>query len=78
LVRRRNRPPSRFRPGTIRYGFVHHAHHEAARLPAGLIERLREAKVFASDRLDGLRLGPHVWANKADVARCLAALRAAF
>lgn len=46
-------------------------------LPAGLIERLREGKVFASDRLGGLRLSPHVWANEADVARCLTALRAA-
>ena len=46
-------------------------------LPAGLVERLREAKVFASERLGGLRLSPHVWANEADVERCLAALRAA-
>lgn len=46
-------------------------------LPAGLIGRLREARVFASDRLGGLRLSPHVWADEADVARCLAALRAA-
>jgi len=46
-------------------------------LPAGLVERLRADKVFASDRLGGLRLSPHVWANKADVARCLTALRAA-
>ena len=45
-------------------------------LPSGLIERLREDKVFASDRLGGLRLSPHVWANEADVARCLTALRA--
>ena len=46
-------------------------------LPADLIERLREHKVFASNRLGGLRLSPHVWANEGDVARCLAALRAA-
>lgn len=46
-------------------------------LPADLIGRLREDRVFASDRLGGLRLSPHVWANEADVARCLAALRAA-
>ena len=46
-------------------------------LPAGLIGRLRGDKVFVSDRLGGLRLSPHVWANEADVARCLSALRAA-
>ncbi len=46
-------------------------------LPADFIERLREDKVFASNRLSGLRLSPHVWANEADVARCLTALRAA-
>ena len=46
-------------------------------LPEGLIGRLRADGVFASDRLGGLRLSPHVWANEADVARCLAALQAA-
>jgi len=46
-------------------------------LPAGLIGRLRADGVFASDRLGGLRLSPHVWANEADVTRCLAVLRAA-
>ncbi len=45
--------------------------------PADLIGRLREADVFASVRLGVLRLSPHVWANEADVARCLAALAAA-
>ncbi len=46
-------------------------------LPEGLIGRLRGDKVFVSDRLGGLRLSPHVWANEADVARCLSSLRAA-
>ncbi len=46
-------------------------------LPEGLIARLRGDGVFASDRLGGLRLSPHVWANEADVTRCLAALQAA-
>lgn len=46
-------------------------------LPAGLIGRLRADGVFASDRLGGLRLSPHAWANEADAARCLAALQAA-
>jgi selenocysteine lyase/cysteine desulfurase len=46
-------------------------------LPSDLIGRLREAGVFASVRLGGLRLSPHVWANEADVARCLAAMSAA-
>lgn len=46
-------------------------------LPEGLIGRLRDNKVFVSDRLGGLRLSPHVWADEADVARCLSALRAA-
>jgi selenocysteine lyase/cysteine desulfurase len=46
-------------------------------LPTGLIGRLRAGGVFASERLGGLRLSPHVWANEADTARCLAALRAA-
>ncbi len=46
-------------------------------LPEGLIARLRDDGVFASDRLGGLRLSPHVWANEADVTRCLAALQAA-
>ncbi len=45
--------------------------------PADLIERLRKADVFASVRLGVLRLSPHVWANEADLARCLAALSAA-
>ena len=46
-------------------------------LPPDLIEQLREAGVFASDRLGVLRLSPHVWTNEADVARCLAALSTA-
>ena len=44
-------------------------------LPADAIDRLRERDVFASSRAGGLRLSPHVWANEADVSRCLAALR---
>ncbi len=44
-------------------------------LPADAIERLRKRDVFASSRGGGLRLSPHVWADEADVARCLAALR---
>jgi selenocysteine lyase/cysteine desulfurase len=46
-------------------------------LPDGLIGRLRAEGVFASERLGGLRLSPHVWADEADAARCLTALRAA-
>lgn len=45
-------------------------------LPSGFIERLRENSVFASNRLGGLRLSPHVWVNETDVARCLTAMRA--
>ncbi len=46
-------------------------------LPADIVERLRRRDVFASLRGGGLRLSPHVWANEADVAHCLAALREA-
>ncbi len=46
-------------------------------MPPDLIKRMREAGVFASDRLGVLRLSPHVWMNEADVARCLATLSAA-
>ncbi len=46
-------------------------------LPEGLIERLRADGVFASLRLGALRLSPHVWADEADVDRCLAALGSA-
>ncbi len=46
-------------------------------VPADLVERLRERDVFASSRGGGLRLSPHVWADEADVARGLAALREA-
>ncbi len=57
------------------------AHILGLRVPGGatpeLVGRLREAGVFASVRLGVLRLSPHVWANEADVARCLAALPAA-
>ena len=42
-----------------------------------LMERLREAGVFASVRLGVLGLGPHAWTNEADVTRCVAALPAA-
>ncbi len=45
-------------------------------LPSGLIERLRADKVFVSDRLGTLRISPHVWADEADVARCLYSLQA--
>ncbi|WP_298955714.1 aminotransferase class V-fold PLP-dependent enzyme [uncultured Methylobacterium sp.] len=46
-------------------------------LPDGLIARLRAGRVFASDRLGALRLSPHVWTDEAEIARALAALRAA-
>ena len=44
-------------------------------LPADAIDRLRKRDVFASSRGGGLRLSPHVWADEADVSRCLVALR---
>lgn len=46
-------------------------------LPEGMMARLRASGVHASERLGGLRLSPHVWADEADVARCLEALRGA-
>ncbi len=46
-------------------------------LPSDLVDGLKTAGVFASERQGGLRLSPHVWANEADVARCLKALSAA-
>lgn len=45
--------------------------------PADLLERLRGDAVFASERSGALRLSPHVWVNEDDLARCVAALRAA-
>lgn len=45
-------------------------------VPDGLIARLRERDVFVSDRLGVLRISPHVWADEADVDRCVIALRA--
>ena len=44
-------------------------------LPVGLIDGLQAEGVFVSDRLGTLRISPHVWANEADVERCLNALR---
>jgi selenocysteine lyase/cysteine desulfurase len=43
-------------------------------LAPGLIDRLKRKGVFVSERLGCLRVSPHVWADEADVARCLAAL----
>jgi len=43
-------------------------------LPENLVDRLRAANVFVSERSGSLRLSPHVWADQDDVARCLAAL----
>ena len=43
-------------------------------MPSHLIEALRSEGVFVSDRLGTLRISPHVWADEADVARCLEAL----
>ena len=43
-------------------------------LPDGLIEALRSEGVFVSNRLGTLRISPHVWADEADVERCLQAL----
>lgn len=43
-------------------------------LPPGLMEQLRECGVFASNRLGGLRLSPHVWTDDGDLERCLDAL----
>jgi selenocysteine lyase/cysteine desulfurase len=42
--------------------------------PEGLIARLERRGVFASERSGALRLSPHVWADEADIDRCLAAL----
>ena len=44
-------------------------------LPAGLLDRLREAGIHASERSGALRLSPHVWADEDDIDRCIAALR---
>jgi selenocysteine lyase/cysteine desulfurase len=48
------------------------------RRPGGLapdfIDRVRDKGIFVSDRLGCLRISPHVWANEADIARCLDAL----
>jgi selenocysteine lyase/cysteine desulfurase len=50
------------------------------RWPGGLapdfIDRLAAKGVFVSDRLGCLRISPHVWADEADITRCLNALRA--
>jgi selenocysteine lyase/cysteine desulfurase len=50
------------------------------RWPGGLapdfIDRLKDKGVFVSDRLGCLRISPHVWADEADIERCLDALRA--
>ncbi|KAB1070494.1 aminotransferase class V-fold PLP-dependent enzyme [Methylobacterium planeticum] len=43
-------------------------------VPEGLVAGLRDRGVFASARLGGLRLSPHVFAHAADLGRCLAAL----
>ncbi|MCJ2097161.1 aminotransferase class V-fold PLP-dependent enzyme [Methylobacterium sp. J-072] len=43
-------------------------------LPKNLANRLQAANVFASERSGALRLSPHVWADEADITRCLAAL----
>ena len=43
-------------------------------VPEGLVAGLRERNVFVSERLGGLRLSPHVFANEADLDRCLSAL----
>ncbi|WP_018260027.1 aminotransferase class V-fold PLP-dependent enzyme [Methylobacterium sp. WSM2598] len=50
---------------------IHLPGDEAERLAAFL----RERQVFASARLGRLRLSPHVWADEADIARFLHALR---
>lgn len=44
-------------------------------LPPGLMDRLRQDGVFASERSGALRLSPHVWTDEGDVERCVAALR---
>lgn len=43
-------------------------------LSPGLLDRLREHGVYASERSGGLRLSPHVWADEGDIDRCIAAL----
>jgi selenocysteine lyase/cysteine desulfurase len=43
-------------------------------LPAGLVEYLAARHVFVSERSGALRLSPHIWADGADIERCLAVL----
>lgn len=43
--------------------------------PTGLVEQLREHKIFVSLRGQTMRVAPHVFANAADVDRLLGALR---
>ncbi len=43
-------------------------------LPEGIVAKLAERKVFASERGGGLRFSPHVWAEEGDIDSCLAAL----
>jgi selenocysteine lyase/cysteine desulfurase len=43
--------------------------------PPGLIEQLREKKIFASIRGETVRIAPHLYNNQADVDRLLDALR---
>lgn len=46
-------------------------------MPDGLVARLAAENVFASPRLGRLRISPHVYNDEADLARFLAAYRAA-
>lgn len=44
-------------------------------MPSGLVEQLREHKIYVSVRGQTMRVAPHVFANAADVDRLLGALR---
>ena len=44
-------------------------------MPAGLVEQLREHKIYVSVRGQTMRIAPHVFVNAADVDRLLGALR---
>ena len=44
-------------------------------MPADLVARMAEQKVFAAPRLGRLRISPHVYNDEADIDRCVAVMR---
>jgi selenocysteine lyase/cysteine desulfurase len=44
-------------------------------MPAGLVERLAAAQIYAAPRLGRLRISPHVYNDEADCDRLVDALR---